>query len=438
MPNVPLPQEVPIQRAGWNTDFNPGGLLTPPNNERTPINPIMSGLNQASTQAQTALQGAQTANSLTELQQKQRGMQSSMLGALAALPPDQFEAKKSTVIGTINKLNPSMQYSPDIDQQTAQMAAMGGLPLAEQPTYGLNQSNTAINMALLRAMGGAPAAAAGATGGNMPQAPAENTLSSQSPSAIPSSVAPTQSSQPEGTMSPQAQALLALARPESSKALQGTPAYKEQEAEAETQGKNIADAKKGVIGIDSRIQNAINILNDQIKLAPKTFSGTLGHAQEGAERNLANTGMKFQGPSGQTTFHQNNENLFTQELPAIISSMPGSRLDIPLVKAIKDASSINDYGTPQEKIASAQNLKGLLLKLQENTHNNAAQMGAGNMPIPAINDANPPTAASQAQTKFPQKQTPQSTPIINTQAAFDALPSGSIYAESDGKKYRKP
>lgn len=39
----------------------------------------------------------------------------------------------------------------------------------------------------------------------------------------------------------------------------------------------------------------------------------------------------------------------------------------------------------------------------------------------------------------PSGQTgPKSTPIIKTQAEFDALPSGAMYVEPDGKRYRKP
>ncbi len=158
--------------------------------------------------------------------------------------------------------------------------------------------------------------------------------------------------------------------------------------------------KKGIAGIDSRIQNAINILNDNIELAPKTFSGDAGKAQMKLEQSIANSGLYHpEGPKNQTLFEQNNANLFTQELPAIMAGMPGSRMDIPLINAIKSASQIPEYGTTEEKIAAGQNLKGLLYKYQQNVHNNAYLTGAGDVPIPSIEDRNPiaPKAAVNPQ-----------------------------------------
>lgn len=154
MPEVPLPSQVPIAGASWNNGFNPSGLGQTAGAVGAPVNPTMSGLQQAGMQAQQALQGAQAKSALTDVQQKQRGMQTSMLGALANLPPDQFEAHKASVIDTINKLNPSWQFDPNLDQGTARMAAMSGVPVEQQPIYGLNQQIPKIMDQLPQMMGG--------------------------------------------------------------------------------------------------------------------------------------------------------------------------------------------------------------------------------------------------------------------------------------------
>ena len=178
--------------------------------------------------------------------------------------------------------------------------------------------------------------------------------------------------------------------------LPGTQEAAAAKAAGETQGKNVAEAQKSVIGIDTRLQNAINILNDQIKLAPNTYAGGVGKAQLGLQRNASNfpflSSMVGQPHPEQTLFEQNNANLFTQELPAIMAGLGQSRIDIPLVNAIKDASAIYQWGSTNEKIQAAQNLKGLLLKAQQNVHQNAAGLGAGNTPIPQYTDTNPPQA----------------------------------------------
>lgn len=184
--------------------------------------------------------------------------------------------------------------------------------------------------------------------------------------------------------------------------IENDPNVVRQKKTAEAQGADIETAQKGVVGIDSRLQNAVNILNDQIQLAPKTMSGSLGQFVVGSERNAANFGIKSETPAAQTLFEQNNANLFTQELPAIMAGMPGSRMDIPLINAIKQASSVNQNGTVDEKVKAAQNLKALLMKYQKNTHNYAQGMGAGDTPIQSVSDVNPvgfpPSDSSQGNT----------------------------------------
>lgn len=391
---------------------------------------------------------AQTAGAMNDLQQKQRSMQLSMLnGVLAEQDPDKQRDIINKIVPIANKLNPSYQIDPNIDVPTIRALIQSQVPASDLPTYQMNQAKANFYNRL-------------AGSGQQQQAPQQTDSNGQQPAQPNAAVQPpAQGAQPAAQPSnggmtagsilqdPNTAAALSIFDPAGATALTGvqklqyeSPQGKAATAKAEAEAKNAVDAAKGVTGIDSRIQNAINILDDQIDLAPKTASGHIGEANVGLDRELANIGIKRSLPANQTKFEQNNANLFTQELPAIISGMPGSRLDIPLVNAIKQASQINEYGTPQEKIAAAQNLKGLLQKYQQNTHNNAAGLGAGNIPVPAVNDKNAPaTAAQQAQAKLNGgKQPVTGTPIINTQAAFDALPSGSVYVEADGKKYRKP
>lgn len=354
--------------------------------------------NIAANNAKNQYMQAQTSGAMTDQQQKLRAMQASMLGSLAQLPPDKFEQAKQTIIPIANKLNPSVQFDNDLDQSTARMIAMGNVPVQEQPQYGMTQAMAGLFQRL------------GQQG--QPQSQPDQSQTAASANGMPAQVPQGGVSLGGAPMSAGDQAMLAFAKPESlnamtnaQKAAYESPQGKAATEAATTQAKNSTEAAKGVAGIDSRIQNAINILNDQIDLAPKTASGKAGEYQVDAERNLANLGENFDLPTNQTKFEQNNANLFTQELPAIISGMPGSRLDIPLVNAIKKASAINEYGTTPEKIASAQNLKGLLQKYQQNTHQNAQAMGAGNIPIPAINDRNP-LAAQGSQTQNTQKIPP--------------------------------
>lgn len=369
---------------------------------------------------------AQTSGQMSEQQQKLRSMQQSMLGALSQLPPDQYESARSNIIPIVNKLNPSVQFDDDLDQGTAGIIAKGGVSVGDQPSFALNQAKAAL---IQRIAGGgqqlgSPAPQNGQTAAeaNGVSVPNENQI------AAPSS----------GGLSPTDSNLMAILDPNASNALStaqktqyDSPAGKQATAEAEEKGKNIVDANKGVAGIDSRIQNAINILDDQIDIAPKTVAGKSGEYLVDAERNLSNLGIKFDTPVNQQKFEQNNANLFTQELPAIISGMPGSRLDLPLVKAIKDASAINENGTIEEKIASAQNLKSLLQKYQQNTHNYATAIGGGNAPIASVNDRNPQTAAQQASAKL--KPTVQNNMTAADQAASIANARAAIAANPQAR-----
>ena len=138
MTNFPIPQQVPIQGASWNTGLQEGGIGQAANAVGKTTDPLTAGMNIAGQQATQALQGAQAQTALTDVQQKQRGMQASMLGALAGLAPEEYAAKAPGVIETINKLNRSFQYDTNMDQASARMNAMGGVPTEQQPSYAMD------------------------------------------------------------------------------------------------------------------------------------------------------------------------------------------------------------------------------------------------------------------------------------------------------------
>lgn len=384
-------------------------------------------------------QAIQAQSAQQELASKKRGMSLSILNGLSTLDPSKAQDLYPTFKGMAERIDPTMQLPDDYDPTMLKALMPSQIPITSMPEYQMNTAKGAFYRTLAdQAAGGqgqpAPGMPAGSptAGGIMP------------PTGVPSQGV---TSAPTGTSllsQPNIAQGLAIFDPAGSQALTAqqklqyeSPEGKQAAAQAEKTGQNIADVNKGVAGIDSRLQNAISILNDQIKLAPATYSGKVGEYQLERQRDLANFGIKTQGPSDQTQFEQNNANLFTQELPAIISGMPGSRLDIPLVNAIKKASQINEYGTPEEKIAAAQNLKGLLYKLQQNTHNNAKEMGAPPLPIPPIDDPNPPTplqpqtALQQAQAMLPKPANAATSPGKN------AAPDGTVIHDGKGTVFIK-
>lgn len=384
-------------------DFNPSAAGLPTLNG--PATAMDYGNQLAQQQSQQALQNAQTANQQNDLQAKQRSMQLSMLsGVLNEQDPEKQRRLLQNIVPIANKINPSYQISPDIDIPTARALVQSQIPAADIPNYQMGMAKAGFYNRLLGGQQGQPQGQPG-----QPQGASA------------------------GGLSPADQTGLAIVDPAGSQALTATqklqyesPEGQKSIAEAKKQGETIAEANKGVAGIDSRLQNAISILDDQIDLAPKTFSGAVGQAKLAMERNLPNIGIHPQGPTDQQKFEQNNANLFTQELPAILSSIPGARLDIPLVNAIKKASGIDEFGTPEEKIAAAQNLKGLLVKYQQNTHDYAKNVGGGNTPIQPMQDVNPP-GAPQGGT---QPQAPQTPKLV----AGSTIYKGHLYVGGDPSK----
>lgn len=139
-------------------------------------------------------------------------------------------------------------------------------------------------------------------------------------------------------------------------------------AQAEQTGKNVAEANKGVASIDSRIDNAKAIIQEMKSLAPQVPYGPHGMAD--AQVDFSNTPIIGNGKAAAAhdRFEMLNQNLFTQELPAIVQSS-GGRIDIPLVKAIQAASSVPIDAHPYAKAQALDTLSTLLDKVQQNAKN---------------------------------------------------------------------
>lgn len=419
MPAVPLPQAVPIEHNGWNTDFS--GNVQLPNSERSPVNPIMSGLGQAATQAQTGLQTAQTAKDVNEVQQKQREMALSMINAAASDPdPEKAQSKLSSIIPIVNRLSPSFQVDPNIDVGTARTLAMGGVPTEQQPTYALNQSNAAINMALLKALGGAPAASGGMQGA--PEAP---NVQPAAPNISPTGQIAAPSSPPqEGMMSPQAEALLALARPEASKALQGTPLYKQQVAASETSGKNTAEAQKSAIEANEGYQQVAKTIESLKELIKDPSLPQATDVRDSKTKALISQRFGDQKEANAyNTFQTLNE---SQTINAIrdLASTGQIKMTRTLENIINKGYLIDPDASPEAKLAQANAIEVELKNSAAAAQNISAKMGGGKI----APYESPLTAADQAKEKMQPKQNFTNAPKPG------AIEDGYVYTGGDPSK----
>lgn len=418
MPSVPIPPSVPIAGASWSTGLSPAGIDQASTAVGQPVNPTMSGLSQAGMQAQQALQGAQAKSALTDVQQKTRGMQASMLGALANLPPDQYEAQKSTTIGTINKLNPSWQFDPNMDQQTAKMNAMSAIPVEQQPIYGLNQQIPEIMKSLPGMMGAS-------------QSPAETAGQ------------PGQQGTPlGGQVSPEVIAKMSLI-PALKPVVDNLLKLQEVNQNSPT-GKNTAEANKSATEASegfNQAQKSIEALKNMIGNYDEkgNFIPNQDLPQSKLGISAQNEAWLSQNFGGQkeanayTPFKTLNE---AQTIKGIQSLADSGQIKMTktLENIVNRGYLVDENASPQAKMDQANIVEAELKNSMIAAQNVATKMNGGQQTQPYQS----PNAASQAQGKLRQKQPQSSTPIINTKTAYDALPSGSVYVESDGKKYRKP
>ena len=161
---------------------------------------------------------------------------------------------------------------------------------------------------------------------------------------------------------------------------------------ADKQAENAADTQQAQDQFDSRLNNAMKLLDSMKANAPQTFQGRSGQVAQAIAGEGIHVGPIHpweQSNKAQTQFEQDNANLFTQELPAMIKGS-GGRIDIPLLNSIKEASQIDPHAPVATKLAAIDNLKKILLMAQQNSHNlnNAATGNIGgnttNSSAPAV------------------------------------------------------
>lgn len=146
-------------------------------------------------------------------------------------------------------------------------------------------------------------------------------------------------------------------------------------AQATKLGEATGETTQGVASIDARIDNLNRLLDEMSKDAPSVPYGIMPDTKLALANQFPQTlGHGGKDASAHYRFQQNNENLFTNELPALVKNLGDSRLDIPIVNALKGASQIPMEANPQAKLDAIQALKGNLEAARKSAHLNNANL----------------------------------------------------------------
>lgn len=434
MPSVPIPQQVPIGHAGWGTDFT--GNVQMPNDDRTPVNPIMSGLSQAATQAQTALQTSQAANQVTDLQQKQRSMQASLIQA--ALNSADPTGVLKNIIPIANRLNPSYQYDTDIDPATAKIAAMGTLPIGEQPQFQMNTAKANFYNRLAGGGAGAPNALAGAV-----SQPQQSAPDGQAGPAAPASVNPLLSD-------PNTAAALAIFDPAGASALTGvqklqfeTPQGKANTAEATKSGENLADAQKTYAVAAGSLPRALERFQQLRDAAPKasyglgvTENGSSDLGQGGLQTKIAQQFDPETNLANQTLKQASDQGILT-ELGPQLAGLKGNKF---LEGIASGASGLNMADSPEAKIHAIDQLQ---TQYVANMKSLAAQRRSyGDKSAPTDQQIDDAVAKAQGFSPAPQTASTQAQAAVSGKGASQVakvppvgtIKGGYIYTGGDPSK----
>jgi hypothetical protein len=141
MPTVPIPQQVPIERASWGQPIENGM-----GQAAAAIGQIPSAVTQANNiQQQLAQSNAMTgqaANAVMDLKQKQRAFQTSMLNGVMALPEEQQADALAKVVPMMNRMGPT-QYDTGMTPAQARMIMMSNVPVEQLPMYQMNAAKAA-------------------------------------------------------------------------------------------------------------------------------------------------------------------------------------------------------------------------------------------------------------------------------------------------------
>jgi len=136
-------------------------------------------------------------------------------------------------------------------------------------------------------------------------------------------------------------------------------------AEAEKTGADVADAKKTVSAIDSRIGNVKSIIAQMRQLSTQMPDRSL------SPDTSVYINKHFGDQKTETAWNQFgnlNNILFTQELPGIVPA--GSRLDIPIVNALQSASKVDPYASNSARLSVLNDLESRIDAVSQNAHKN--------------------------------------------------------------------
>lgn len=134
MPAIPIPQPTPIERAGWNTDYQ-GVPAAAANAVGSPPNALMQANEIANQQAQNNMRTAQAAGGVQDLQDKQRSMQLSMLSGILNEPdPEKQRDLIGKLVPLANKMNPSYQIDSTVGVPEIRALVQSQVSPTEQAT----------------------------------------------------------------------------------------------------------------------------------------------------------------------------------------------------------------------------------------------------------------------------------------------------------------
>jgi hypothetical protein len=158
-----------------------------------------------------------------------------------------------------------------------------------------------------------------------------------------------------------------------------------------------------------------------------------GELDLGPVNNLISRGMNYAGASneGSINFATMMSTLEKMRNDSLILNK-GVQTEGDAVRAWNALiANVNDPDVVKAQIARIKKLNEIAAAQKEQlinvrrTRNNAPPFDPSQIALPGGGGAPAPAA-------------PSGTPIVKTQAEFDALPSGTVYVEPDGKRYRKP
>lgn len=429
-------------------------------------NPINISQNIATNDKLNQLRQAQTSGAMNDLQQKQRAMQISMLnGVLNEQDPDKQRQILQNIVPIANKINPSYQIDPNIDVPTVRALVASQVSPEKQAELG-NQLKIAqiyggakVNEITKDPATGQLVRVNKATGEVSPLSPADSASYNATGQILGGeSAQPSQSSFGFGASG-------YAANPNALKLAQKTTAdYDKNRAQRESLINDL-DNKVTLLEPDLKSVQGGSDVNklglrlgniygsDEAKAANDASSQSQGLALDYSQlqQAMGGTGGRAMKAALQTLLASkpdatnNYQETNLKSLTSIKNMVNTAKLQDEFLDSYKEANPNKVIDNNAYQLFDALAEKYPLISKDGKTFNNG-NVGAFK---DAIGDAiqNPynyikkPNAASQAQGSLKQSAPVDNsggTQIVKTQAEFDALPSGAVYAEPDGKKYRKP